>query len=351
SANKARIGEFPIDDPENCLHSKNVISFAVEMGFYDPQLGLPFSFCDAYDPATPENKRYCSARVWSLFRRAAPSQSFSADYHRGVEGAEPYPLWIHPDKKISLRDVIELMRDHYEGTPYDMTKGIDAGPYACPKRWRPLSWSVDEQEYAWERSISTQQTGFSFISQSRSWLPDPIGGIYWYGLDDTYMTCYMPLYCGIDQVPHSFTIGDYKSFSWDAPWWVFNFVSNFACLKFSYMIQDIQTVQRELENGFLSRQPAVEKAAVELEKTDPALLTAYLTDYSLTHAEAVVTRWRQLGENLMTKYNDGYVKNEEGRAEEMGYPKEWLRRVLSERPGQFKLKPRSADVPKSQLTD
>ena len=203
--NKAVIGEFPLDDPENCLYAEDVISFATEKGYYDPDSGEPFLFNEAYCPSTPRNQRYGDMRVWSLFRRAAPSLNLSADYHRAVDGAERYPLWIKPDEKLSLSDVFSLMRDHYEGTPYDMRKGIDAGPYGSPNRWRPMQWEVDSVEYVWERPISTQQTGFSFVSQSRSWLPDPIGGVYWYGVDDTYTTCYVPLYCGINDVPEAYT--------------------------------------------------------------------------------------------------------------------------------------------------
>ncbi len=192
-ANKARISTFPLNDPENCLYSKNVISFAIQKGYYDPKSGRPFRFNDAYCPDTPRNRRYSDMRVWSIFRRAAPSRHFSADYARGDLKAKPYPLWIKPDHKLSVADVFSLMRDHYEGTPFDMTKGIDAGPYGSPNRWRPISWKVDSVEYAWERPISTQQTGFSYVSQSRSWLPDGIGGLLWYGLDDTYTSCYMPV--------------------------------------------------------------------------------------------------------------------------------------------------------------
>jgi len=182
-ANKARIGEFPLNDPENCLYSDNVISFAVEKGYYDPKSGKPFRFCEAYCPATPKNQRYADTRVWSIFRRAAPSKNLSPDYHRAVEAAEPYPLWIKPDKKLSVADIFALMRDHYEGTDYDMTRGIDAGPYGTPNRWRPIDWTLDSLDfYVWERPISTQQTAFSFVSQSRSWLPNPIGGVLWYGL-------------------------------------------------------------------------------------------------------------------------------------------------------------------------
>jgi dipeptidase len=353
-ANKARIGEFPLKDPDNCLYAENVISFAVEKGYYDPKSGEPFRYCEVYCPATSKNQRYADTRVWSLFRRAAPSLNLSPDYHRGVAGAKPYPLWIKPDRKLSLSDVFALMRDHYEGTPYDMTQGIDAGPYGMPVRYRPLDWSVDGDttvKYAWERPISTQQTGFSFVSQSRGWLPDPIGGVYWYGMDDTYTTCYFPLYCGIDTIPRSYTVGSLSQFSWESAWWVFNFTANIANLRYADMAPEIVAVQREIESTFIALQPAVEKTAVDLHGTDPKLMTRYLTDYSVMHGEMVLAKWRALGEHLLTKYNDGYVKDENGRPKEQGYPEAWLKRVLNERPGQFRLPDKKQETPESKLVD
>lgn len=350
-ANKARIGEFPQNDTVNCLYSPDVISFAVEKGYYDPQSGKPFRFCEAYCPATPKNQRYADTRVWSIFRRAAPSQNFSPDYHRAAPGAEPYPLWIKPDKKLAVGDVFSLMRDHYEGTPYDMTRGIDAGPYGSPNRWRPMDWTIDSVTYVWERPISTQQTGFSFVSQSRAWLPNPIGGVFWYGLDDTYTSCYTPLYCGISAIPKSFTVGSLKEFSWQSAWWVFNFVANIANLKYSYMVADIQKVQREIEGNYLSTQAAVEKTALDLSATDSAAMIRYLTDYSVAHAEQMVARWKELGELLLTKYNDGYVKEGTGRPSEKGYPEQWLREVIKARPEQFRLPVKKADTPESRLID
>ncbi len=200
-----------------------------------------------------------------------------------------------------------------------------------------MNWQIDGQDYTWERPISTQQTGFSMVTQSRSWLPDPIGGVTWYGLDDTWFTCYIPLYCGIDAVPESYTTGSMDHFSWDSAWWTFNFVSNFAALKFSYMNQDIQAVQHELESRFLALQPAVEKTAAGLAKDDPQLMRTYLTDYCVQHGQDVVRKWRDLGEYLVTTYNDGYVKDSEGRVQEKGYPESWLRAVIEQRPEQFKL--------------
>ncbi len=336
-ANLSRIGEIPFDDKGNCMYSKDVKSFAIEKGYYDPDSGEPFRFNLAYCPPTPSSLHSCASRVWSVFRRAAPSLDLSPDYHRGVEGAEPYPLWIKPDKKISLEDLFALLRDHYEGTEYDMTKGVDAGPFGSPYRWRPLGWEIDETSYVWERPVATQQTAYSFVSQSRSWLPDPIGGINWYGVDDAYTTCFVPFYCCVDNVPEVYKAGDLQEFSWESAWWVFNFVANYANLKYSYMIEDIQKVQGELEGIAISSQPAVEKAALELYNTDPDLMARYLTNYCNAHSEYVVKKWIELGESLLTKYNDGYVKDENGRARGVGYPEEWLRRVIKERPEQFKL--------------
>jgi dipeptidase len=336
-ANASRIGEFPLNDPKNCLYAKNVISFAVEKGYYDPSSGKPFRFCDGYNPEHPEMLRYAAARVWSLFRRAAPSMELAADYHRGVEGAKPYPLWIKPDKQLTLSDVFSLMRDHYEGTEFDMTRGVDAGPYGTPNRNRPMAWDVDGVKHAWERPISTQQTGFSFVSQSRSTLPDPVGGVLWYGVDDTYTTCYVPLYCSIDSLPPAFTTGSLQKFSWDSAWWVFNFVANFANLRYADMIKDIQRIQAEIEGNLIALQPEVEKTAVALARKDRALMTRYLTDYSLGRAANVMEKWRALGEYLITKYNDGYVKDEKGSPQEAGYPESWLREVTGSRPDRFRL--------------
>ncbi len=336
-ANRSRIGEFPMDDPDTCLHSDNVVSFAVKHGYWDPESGEPFRFNEAYDPPTPQHIRYSDSRVWSVFRRAAPSLHLSPEFSRGLGGGEPYPLWVRPDTKLGTADVMALMRDHYEGTPYDMTTGVDAGPFGSPNRWRPIGWKVDGRQYAWERPISTQQTGFSFVSQSRKDLPDPVGGVLWYGMDDTYTTCYVPLYCSIDRLPESYTVGRMDRFSLDSAWWVFNFVANIANLKYSYMIRDIQKVQSELEGLALALQPAVERTAVDLLKSDRELAVRYLTDYSVSHAEETVRRWRRLGEELMTRYNDGYVQDDKGRPKEVGYPEEWLRRVVRERGKQYAL--------------
>jgi dipeptidase len=350
-ANKARIGTFPLNDPENCLYSKNVISFAIKKGYYDPKSGQPFRFNEAYCPDTPRNRRYSDMRVWSIFRRAAPSKHFSPAYARGDQSAQPYPLWIKPDRKLSVADVFSLMRDHYEGTPFDMTQGIDAGPYGTPNRWRPISWKVDSVEYAWERPISTQQTGFSYVSQSRAWLPDGIGGLLWYGLDDTYTSCYMPVYCSADKFAKPLQTGSLKKFSWDSAWWIFNLVANYANLKYSYMVKDIQKVQTELESAFLSAQPEVEKKALQWYGQNPDSMRSYLTAYSVNAQNKVFERWRELAAFLITKYNDGYVQDRPGHPTEKGYPKSWLRRVVKEKGAQLKLPENKKKKPESRLVD
>jgi len=332
-ANMARIGTFPFDDPENCLYSENVLSFAIEKGYYDPASGEPFRFNEAYNPTTPDRLKYCETRVWSLFRRAAPSQTFSPDYHRGVQGAERYPLWIEPDKKLALGEVMDLVRDHYEGTDYDMTKDLDAGPFGTPNRWRPLYWDNDEGDrYSWERPISTFNTCFSMVAQMRSWLPDEIGGICWFGVDDTYFTVYVPIFVQNESVPVAFSKGDINRFSWDSMWWVFNFVSNFANLKYSYMIEDIRKVQSELEQEMIAHQDSLAKAALKLDRNERI---AMLTQYSNNQGEQVHRQWTELAYTLVTKYNDGYVKDKEGHIHEVGYPLDWKKEINRLYPEKF----------------
>jgi dipeptidase len=327
-ANHPRITTFPMNDKENTLYAPDVISFAREQGYYDGP-DKEFSFADAYGPPTFGGLRFCESRVWCMFNRAAPSLGLTSDYVKGVENAEPMPLWIKPDKKLAVRDIMEFMRDHFEGTEFDMTKDIGAGPHGLPYRWRPLTWEVDGVEYLNERATSTQQTGFSFVTQSRSWLPDPVGGILWFGVDDTYSTVYVPMYCGIREIPYNFAVGtgDFHDLTWDSAFWVFNYVSNFAYLRYSDMIKDVQLVQRELEGKFLAAQPEIDAAAAALYEQAPQLSRDYLTDYSKRMGSETVKRWRKLGEFLLYKYLDGNVKDELGGLTQPGYPESWYEAV------------------------
>lgn len=330
-ANQARIRQFPLDDPENCVYSPDAISFAREKGYYEGA-DEEFSFADAYAPLDFGGRRFCEARVWSFFRRIAPSQEFPFECVKGDPGGGRLPLWIKPDEKLAVRDVMELMRDHFEGTELDMTTGTGAGPFGLPYRWRPLTWSVDGQKFCNERAVSTQQTGFSFVSQSRENLPDPIGGVLWFGVDDTASTVYVPMYCGIREVPKSFAVGtgSFDEFSWDSAFWVFNFVANYAYSRYRDMIEDIRRVQRELEGGFLARQAHVEEAAASLFSVSPERAREYLTEYSVTQGERTTKRWKKLGEQLLFKYLDGNVKDEYGKPTHPGYPASWYRQIAED---------------------
>jgi dipeptidase len=327
-ANQARITQFPLNDPENCLYSKDVISFARSKGWFDGP-DSDFSFSDTYAPVTFGGARFCDARVWSMFNRVNKDMGQYEDYARGnlQHGKYDYcsnrmPLWIKPDRKLNVHDAMELMRDHYEGTSMDMTKDIGAGPFELPYRWRPMTWTVDSVGYVHERATSTQQTGFVFVAQSRNWLPDPIGGIFWFGVDDTYTTVFTPMFCGIQAVPPSFAAGNGSMliYSPTSAFWAFTFVSNWAYTKYDYMIKDIQKVQRELENKYISMVPGIDKAALELYKTNPELARIYLTEFSVNAGDATTAAWKRLGEYLLVKYHDGNIKKEkDGKFEENGY--------------------------------
>jgi dipeptidase len=336
-ANMSRIGEFPLQDPENCLFSKNVISFAIEKGYYNPKNG-PFNFSYVYNPPTEQQVKYSARRVWSIFRRAAPALNLSFEYSSSVKNAKPYPLWIKPDRKLSVRDVMAFHRDHYEGTPFDMTKDLTAGPYGAPDRWRPIDWKVDGKDYSWERPISTQQVGFIFVSQSRSSVPDAVGGVYWYGMDNPFTNFFVPLYTSITDAPEAYTKGSMQAFSRDSAWWTFNFVANYANLRYSDMIQDIQKVQKDIEDLEFDLQPAIEQAALNLMSSNPQMIPVFLTRYCLSNAQMNLDRWWKLADFLVTKYNDGYVHDGQGRPREAGYPEKWLREEIKKYPEKFILK-------------
>ncbi len=337
-ANQARITTFPLKD-KNTLYSKDVITFARKQGYFKGK-DKDFSFVDAYAPIRFGALRFCEIRVWAMFKRVAPSMNLNSDYIDAVPGAKPMPLWIKPEKKLSVHDVMELMRDHLEGTKFDMTKGVGAGAYSLPYRWRPLTWEVDGVKYCNERATSTQQTGFSFVTQSRANLPDPIGGILWFGVDDTNSTVYVPMYCGIRAVPKSFEVGNgsFNQFTWKSAFWVFNFVSNYAYSRYSEMILDIKKVQRELEGGFISMTDSIDRAALSLYKKSPELARAYLTKYSVKSGDDVTKRWKKLGEFLIFRYLDGNLKDENNKVKHPGYPKQWYKRIVEESGDHFKVK-------------
>ncbi len=338
-ANQARIRQFPLNDPKTAIYSKDLISFAREKGFFKGE-DKNFSFVDAYCPVSFGSLRGCEGRVWSVFNRACPSQKLSMDFVKAVPGAKPMPLCVKPDQKLDVHDVMELMRDHFTGTDFDMTQDVGAGPYKLPYRWRPMGFKVGDETYIHERAISTQQTGWSMVAQGRSWLPNPIGGVLWFGVDDTYCTVYVPMYAGIKEAPKAFAVGtgNFDSFSWDSAFWTFNFVSNYTYSRWSDMIVDVQKVQRELEGKFLAEQDEIDAAAKKLFEQSPGLAKDYLTQYSAKQTELTMARWKKLGETLIWKYLDGNPKNEKGEPTHPKYPQDWYERIAKERGEILKVK-------------
>jgi len=329
-ANQSRITTFPLDDPENCIYSEDVISFAREKGYFAGK-DDEFDFAAAYNPLDFGGIRYCDARVWSMFRRTNSDMDNFLPYIKG-ESLDRMPLWIKPEIKLSVHDVMQLMRDHYEGTDLDMTKGIAAGPYNMPYRCSPLGFNVDGEKYFNERPISTYQTGFSFVSQSRSHLPDEIGGVLWFGVDDTYMTVYSPMYCSIKSLPFNYReeLASLGKFSWDAVFWVFNAVSNFVYPRYSLAIEDLQRKQNELEGEFLINQENVETTAFSLLQKSAGECVSYLTDYSNQAGLTTYNTWKKLFEYLNMKYMDGVIKDEYGKPKRVGYPKEFQKLIAEE---------------------
>jgi dipeptidase len=337
-ANQSRITTFPLNDPENCLYAPDVISFARDKGYFDGK-DSEFDFSAAYAPLDFGAIRFCDARVWSLFRRCNTEMDEYISYIRG-ESLDRMPLYIKPDKKLSVQDVMSLMRDHYQGTELDMTKGIAAGPYNMPYRWRPLTWEYNGKAYFNERPISTPQTGFSFVSQARAHLPREVGGVLWFGVDDTYFTVYTPMYASMTRIPYNFShgVGSMSQFTWDSAFWVFNFVSNFSYPRFSVVIDDVKKVQNELEGKYIAQQENVESTALSLLKNSRGEAIEYLTNHSLTSAEITYSRWKKLGENLILKYMDGVVKTEFFRPKNIGYPDEFKELIVSESGDKLKMK-------------
>ena len=311
-ANQSRIQQIPFDDKENCLYAPDVVSFAREKGYFKGK-DADFSFQQAYCPYDFGALRGCEARVWSFFRPYDSTMDQYTDFIKGDPTKQPMPLYIKPNRKLSVQDVQQGMRNHFEGTDLDMTKDAGAGPYKVPYRWRPMTFKVDGVEYTNERAIATQQTGFVIVPQMREWLPDEIGGILWFGVDDADMAVFNPVYASSVRVPECYRVGngDLLNFSWTSAFWMHNWVANMAYHKYSVMIQDIRKVQQELENHYQEMIPAIDKAAQELYAKDPKEAVEFLTWFSTSTADNATARWKKLGEYLVVKYIDGNVKKEE----------------------------------------
>lgn len=328
-ANQARITTFPQEGNKSAISSshledifnpgvttvykEDVISFARENGFYKGK-DKDFSFSDVYAPVDFGGARFCEARVWSMFRQVAKGMDKYEDYAQGYNLKNRMPLWVKPEKKISVPDMFSFMRNHFEGTSLDMTQDVGAGPFENPYRWRPLYWEVDGQQYFNERAVATQQTGFSFVTQSRNWLPDPIGGINWFSVDDAASTVYTPIYCGINKVPGPFAVGNGSMGEWSetSAFWTFNQLSNFAYTRYNMIHPYIEKCQENHETQYLDYVKMVDKAAAAMFEANPEKTIAFLTDFSVNTATNLVSDWKKLYQFLFMKFMDGNVKKTNG---------------------------------------
>ncbi len=370
-ANQARITTFPLADGKtsitsdemdkifnkevNTVYSADVISFARKKGFYKGP-DKDFSFSDTYAPVDFEGARFCEIRVWAMFNEVKSGMDKYWNYAKGdVQHAKKLangdknrngyatnrmPLWVKPDKKVTLQEMMHFMRNHLEGTELDMSKDVGAGPFHCPYRWRPLTWKVNGKEYLNERATATQQTGFTFVAQSRNWLPDAIGGIIWWGVDDASGTVYMPMYASITKVPENFRVGNGSMMEWSdsAGFWIFNQVENFAYSAWDRIHPDIEKAQQKLENRFMDFTPAVDETAETLYKTDPKQAVAFLTQYSNSMGSLTFKTWKNLYHHLFMKYMDGNVKYKRPlpkgykyvnpKLEQPGYGKDWYKLII-----------------------
>jgi len=315
-ANIFRIREL---DPENpdIMFSPNLIEVATEAGWYDPSTG-PIDWMATVSTGEYSQPYYSLRRIWRVLDRVAPSKEFSPWVEDGF--TTDYPFSVVPDEKLSVADVISLFRDFYEGTEFDLTEGLAAGPFGNPNRYAGSSKLI---KGSWERAISIFRCDYVFVSQVRNWLPDPIGGVVWFGAAAPHESILVPLYCGINDVPYAFDHGNLHDFDADVAGWAMNFMGNWAELKFSYMYPEIQALQQEIEGKLFAVQPAIEAAAAQLYEVDPELCKEFLTDYVADVTNRVMEDVWDFNKYLITKYRDGYI-NVPNVGSSAGYPDWWL---------------------------
>lgn len=309
-ANQSRIRKFNQKDKKNVMFSKDCITFAREKGWFNGK-DADFSFCEAYAYPDFSGRRFCEARVWSFFNHFSTEMNRYLPYVEGkAKNAEPMPLWIIPNRKVSIQDVQACMRDHYEGTPFSLDKDLGQGIWNMPYRPTPLTYKVDGREYFNERPTSTQQTAFSYVAQLRSWLPRQIGGVLWFGNDDGNMIAYTPIYCGNTVQPECYNTpnADAVTFNDKNAFWVCNWVSNMVYPRYSLMFGSLKSVRDSLETSYFLVQPEIEQKALELYKASPVKAVDFLTNYSIEKAQQMLARWRQLAIYLIVKYNDMAIK-------------------------------------------
>ena len=310
-ANQSRIGKFDMKDKANVLYAKDVVSFARSKGWYTGK-DADFNWKNTYAKPDFSGRRFCDARAWSFFNRFAKGMDRYLPWALGVDkDAEDMPLWVIPDKKLSVQDVQTAMRDHYEGTPMALDSAdMGGGIWQMPYRPTPLMFEVDGKKYFNERPVSTQQTGFSYVAQLRAWLPRQVGGVLWFGNDDGNMVAYTPVYCGntVQPVCYNTPGADGLHFSMDNAFWVCNWVSNMVYPRYSLMFPELKSVRDSLESSYFANQPNVETKARELYASDKTAALKYLNEYSNDKAQEMLARWNQLAYYLIVKYNDMCVK-------------------------------------------
>ncbi|MCI6687638.1 MAG: C69 family dipeptidase [Prevotella stercorea] len=337
-ANQSRIGKFNMKDKKNVLYSKNVISYARKMGWFNGK-DSDFSWKNTYAFPDFSGRRFCDARVWSFFNHYADDFDRYLPWALGKDkDAEDMPLWIVPNRKLSVADVENGMRDHYEGTALALdTTSIGGGIYEMPYRPTPLTFTVDGKQYFNERPISTQQTAFTFVSQLRSWLPREIGGVLWFGNDDANMVAYTPVYCGNTVQPACYNTkgADAVTFSSDNAFWLCNMVSNMVYPRYSQLFPELKAVRDSLETSYFANQTSIEKQAADLYQTDKAAALKLLNNYSNTKADEMLASWKHLATRIIVKYNDMAVKKEkDGKLLQSvtrpGYPASFGRKLVKE---------------------
>lgn len=337
-ANQSRIGKFNMKDKKNVLYSKNVISYARKMGWFNGK-DSEFSWKNTYAFPDFSGRRFCDARVWSFFNHYADGFDRYLPWALGKDkDAEDMPLWIVPNRKLSVADVENGMRDHYEGTALALdTTNIGSGIYEMPYRPTPLTFTVDGKQYFNERPISTQQTAFTFVSQLRSWLPREIGGVLWFGNDDANMVAYTPVYCGNTVQPACYNTkgADAVTFSSDNAFWLCNMVSNMVYPRYSQLFPELKAVRDSLETSYFANQTSIEKQAADLYQTDKAAALKLLNNYSNAKADEMLANWKRLATRIIVKYNDMAVKKEkDGKLLQSvtrpGYPASFGRKLVKE---------------------
>ena len=310
-ANQSRIGKFNMKDKKNVMYAKDVVSFARSKGWFKGK-DADFSWKMAYAKPDFSGRRFCDARAWAMLNHFYDMSPY-LDWALGKNpDAQDMPLWVVPNKKVSVQDVENVMRDHYEGTPLSVADGSDIGGgiWEMPYRPTPLMYKVDGKQYFNERPVSTQQTGFVFVSQMRSWLPREIGGVFWFANDDANMAAFTPVYCSMTQRPECYnTPGvDAVHFSKKNAYWVCNMTSNMVYPRYSLMFPTLKEVRDSLDNSYFAAQAGVEKKAQELYTQNPQAAVKYLNDYSVEKAQQMLARWNQLFEFMVVKYNDMIIK-------------------------------------------